>query len=82
MIAGQLDRQDGCLTARCIGAYGHRQQIKAGFIDKNDRTLLPFGFFSAERQTLLEQAGLQSSEVGGKIFAKAPLLPTSFFPLL
>ncbi len=37
---------------------------------------------TAERQTLLEQADFDGSQVSSRVFAKAPLLPTSFFPLL
>jgi hypothetical protein len=38
--------------------------------------------FFAERQTSLEQASFDGSKIGGRIFAKAPLLPASFLPLL
>jgi hypothetical protein len=37
---------------------------------------------NAERQTSLEQASFDGSKIGGRIFAKAPLLPASFLPLL
>jgi len=35
----------------------------------------------AERQTSLEQANLDSGEIGGGVFAEAPLLSASFLPL-
>jgi hypothetical protein len=35
MIARQLHAQDGSLSARRVGPYDHRQQIKARFINKN-----------------------------------------------
>ncbi len=38
--------------------------------------------FLAERQTSLEQASFDGSQVGSRMFAKAPLLPASFLPLL
>ncbi len=39
-------------------------------------------YFHAERQTLLEQASFNGSQIGSRVFAETPLLPTSFLPLL
>ena len=36
----------------------------------------------AERQTSLEQASFDGSQVGSRIFAKAQLLPTGFLAML
>jgi len=41
----------------------------------------PFRFF-AERQTSLEQASFNGSQISSRVFAKTPLLPTGFFLLL
>src|SRR6266567_591646 len=39
-------------------------------------------FFPAERQTSLEQASFNGSQISSRVFAKTPLLPTGFFLLL
>ena len=39
-------------------------------------------FKKAERQTSLEQASFNGSQISSRVFAKAPLLATSFFSLL
>ena len=45
VIARQLDAQHGSVPAQRIGTYGHRQQVKAGFIDKDYRAVFLLGFF-------------------------------------
>ncbi len=39
-------------------------------------------FFWAEWQTSLEQAGFNIGKIGGRVFAKAPLLSATFLALL
>lgn len=45
-----------------------------------ERTLM--AFFSAERQSSLEQASFNLSQIGGRVFAKTPLLSARFLPLV
>jgi hypothetical protein len=60
----------------------HTSVLVVPFIKENDKILPARSQKNAERQTSLEQASFDRSQVSSRVFAKAPLLPASFLLLL
>jgi adenine-specific DNA-methyltransferase len=71
-ISAELLKDDGvfiCITPRSYTTGSYFRLFRARF-------------FSAERQTSLEQASFNGSQVSSRVFAKTPRLSTSCFSLL
>lgn len=61
MITRQLDAQGGRLAYGCIGAHGHRQEIKCRLIDEDYRAFFLFRLFFSAGQRSFFQATIPAS---------------------